>query len=85
MANQLWAQLHRFFPQLLQLSSGADEPWLWDLLEKAPTPARAAKLTAAGIRHILSSYRIRRLDAQQIKNVLATAPLRLARGSRSRQ
>src|SRR5450432_1886303 len=41
--NRLREQFHRFFPQLLQLSQAADEPWLWALFESAPTPARAAK------------------------------------------
>jgi transposase len=30
--NQLREQLHRYFPQLLQLSSAAEDPWLWDLI-----------------------------------------------------
>src|ERR1044072_1244198 len=43
-ANRLRDQLHRFYPQMLQLCSAADEPWLWDLLDLAPTPAHAALL-----------------------------------------
>src|SRR5919109_406485 len=43
-ANRLRDQLHRFYPQMLQLCSAADEPWLWDLLDLAPTPAQAALL-----------------------------------------
>jgi transposase len=81
LTNQLWAQLHRFFPQLLQLSPAADEPWLWDLLEKAPTPAQAAKLTAGKITNLLSHHGIRRLDAQKIRAVLAKPPLVLAPGA----
>jgi hypothetical protein len=30
--NQLREQLHRHFPQLLQISSAAEDPWLWDLI-----------------------------------------------------
>src|SRR5215468_837448 len=43
-ANRLRDQLHRFYPRMLQLSLAADEPWLWDLLDLAPTPAHAALL-----------------------------------------
>ena len=39
LSNQLWEQLHRYFPALLQLSSSANEPWLWELLERAHTRA----------------------------------------------
>jgi hypothetical protein len=79
--NQLWGQLHRYFPQLLNLCSGANEPWLWDLLEMAPLPAQAAKLSPARLRQILARRRIRRFDAQQLKTVLAATPLRLAPGA----
>jgi len=40
-ANQLWEQLHRYFPQMLKLSSGADDPFVWALLNEAPMPAKA--------------------------------------------
>jgi len=79
--NQLWEQLHRYFPQLLTLCSGADEPWLWDLLEMAPLPAKAATLSAGRLRQILGRRRIRRFDAQQLKTTLAAPPLRLAPGA----
>ena len=45
-ANRLRDQLHRFYPQMLQLCSAADEAWLWDLIDLAPTPAHAALLSA---------------------------------------
>ena len=35
-ANQLWEQLRRYYPQMLKLSSAANEDWLWDLLEICP-------------------------------------------------
>lgn len=34
LANRLREQLHRFFPQMLELVPAADEPWLWTLLEE---------------------------------------------------
>src|SRR4029450_9649259 len=41
-ANRLREQLHRLYPQMLQLCSAADEPWLWGLLALAPTPDKGA-------------------------------------------
>src|SRR5882757_9730414 len=66
---------------MLQLSPSAAEPWLWDLLEAAPLPAKAAKLSATRIRRILDRHRIRRLDAAKVQSVLAAPPLTLARGA----
>jgi hypothetical protein len=80
-ANQLWEQLHRFFPQLLQLSPSTNGPWLWDLLQTAPSPLQAARLSSAKIAQILRRHRIRRLDPQQIQSVLGRKPLPLAPGA----
>ena len=41
LSNQLGEQIHRFFPQFLEFGSFANQPWLWDLLELIPTPAKA--------------------------------------------
>jgi hypothetical protein len=79
--NQLREQLHRFFPQLLQLSAAADEPWVWDLLQAAPSPAKAAKLTEARIARILTRHRIRRLEVDRLRAALAGTPLTLAPGA----
>ena len=45
--NQLYQLLLRYYPQLLQLNSTPDEPWIWALLELAPIPQRGARLTVA--------------------------------------
>ena len=79
--NRLREQLHRFFPQLLQLSQSADEPWLWTLFEKAPFPAQAARLSEAKIARILEHHRIRRIRAAEVRAILKTKPLTLAPGA----
>jgi len=79
--NRLREQFHRFFPQLLQLSECADEPWLWALFELAPSPLRAARLTEAKVARLLQQHRIRRLTAAQVRAVLKTKPLTLAPGA----
>ena len=49
---------------------GADEPWLWALIEKAPSPSQGAKLTRASIGAVLKRHRIRRLTASDVQTVL---------------
>jgi len=79
--NRLREQFHRFFPQLLQLSECADEPWLWTLFELAPSPLGAARLTEAKIARLLQQHRIRRITAAEVRAVLKTKPLSLAPGA----
>jgi len=78
---QLRQQLHRYFHHLLQLSPTADEPWLWSLLELAPTPAKAAKLTPGRVSKVLRHHHIRRLDAEQVVGVLRGPAFSLADGT----
>ena len=66
LSNRLHGQLQRFYPQLLQLVPGADEPWLWRLLELAPTPRQAQRLTRSKVQRLLQEGRIRRLTAEQV-------------------
>lgn len=79
--HQLRDLLRRYFPEMVELCPGVDEPWLWELIELAPTPAKAAKLTRARIEKLLRSHRIRRLTAEEIVAQLKAPPLRLAPGA----
>jgi hypothetical protein len=79
--NQLYQLLLRYYPQLLQLSATPDEPWLWALLEIAPTPELGAKLKNGRIRRLLAKYRIRRWSPEAIAEVLGTPPLPLSAGT----
>jgi transposase len=79
--NQLHQLLLRYYPQLLQLNSTPDEPWIWALLEAAPVPQRGAKLTMARLKSLLGKYRIRRWTAEQLQAILRTPPLPLSAGS----
>lgn len=80
-ANRLRDQLHRFYPQMLQLCSAADEPWLWDLLDLAPTPAHAALLSAEHVQRVLKAHRIRRVKAQEVLACLQAPALPVAPGA----
>lgn len=79
--NQYRAQLARYYPQLLALSPGADETWLWDLFEMAPSPVSAAKLTASRIEKLLCQHRIRRLSTEQVREAIRAPGFTLAPGA----
>ena len=81
MGHQLRDLLRRHFPQMVELCPGVDEPWFWELMELAPLPAKAAKLTRARVEKILRAHRIRRLTADEIVAQLKAPPLRLAPGA----
>ena len=80
-ANQLRDLLWRYFPQLVKLSPALDEPWLWDLLQLAPLPEKAARLTRSRMEKLLRSHRIRRLKAEDVIAELKTQALQLAPGA----
>lgn len=80
-ANRLREDLLTSFPQLLGLVAGADEPWLWDLLRIAPTPAHAARLGLPRLAGLLRRHRIRRLTAEQLQSALRSGCLPLPRAS----
>jgi transposase len=73
--------LHRFYPQTLELCSAADESWLWDLLELAPTPAHAALLSEEQVQRVLKVHRIRRVKAQEVLTRLQAPALPVAPGA----
>jgi transposase len=81
LANQLWEQLRRYYPQMLKLSPAANEVWLWDLLESAPLPGDAAGLRLSKVKAILRAHRIRRITAEQVLEQLRQPALRLAPGA----
>jgi len=80
-ANRLRDQLHRFYPQMLELCSAADEPWLWELIDLAPTPAHAALLSEEQVQRVLKAHRIRRVKAQEVLTCLQAVALPVAPGA----
>jgi len=81
LSNQLWEQLHRYYPQTLTLSPAANEAWLWELIEMAPLPFQAGQLKLVAVKRLLRSYRIRRLSAEKVLEILRAPALRLAPGA----
>ena len=80
LANRLREQLHRFYAQALKLCPSADEPWLWALLELAPSPSIARRLRPQRVERLLREHRIRRLSAQDVLAALRAPALHVAPG-----
>jgi transposase len=81
LSNRLREQLQRFYPQALTLCSGADEPWFWALLERAPTPVHAQRLSVKTVTAVLKVYRVRRFTVQSIRGALQTPAVHVAPGT----
>jgi hypothetical protein len=80
LGSRLREQLVRYYPQVLALGSVYDEAWLWDLLELAPTPADAARLTLGKVAAILRERRVRRVKAEVVLEKLREKDLVVAPG-----
>ena len=80
LANRLREQLHRFYMQVLKLCPAADEPWLWTLLELAPSPSVAQRLPAKRVELLLRGHRIRRLSADDVISALRVPARQVAPG-----
>lgn len=80
LGNRLREQVHRFYPQVLELGSVYKDRWLWDLLKLVPTPKRASQVRPAQVRALLKRHRIRRLTAEEVLRHLRTEPLQVAPG-----
>jgi len=81
LTNRLREQLNRYFPQTLQLGGKVDEPWLWSLLETAPEPALARRLTVAQLTKLLRTHRIRRVEPAELRTALQAPAFHLAPGT----
>lgn len=78
--SRLREQVHRYYPQLLELGSLYDDLWLRELLELAPTPALAAHLKRAKVDALLRSHGVRRVNADQVLDALRSKALFVAPG-----
>ena len=80
LGNRLYAQLQRYFPQVMELGSVYDSRWLWLLLERYPTPAKARRVPLSTLRSLLERFKIRRIDAEGAREILRREPLHVAPG-----
>jgi transposase len=80
LTNQLRDLLWRYYPQMLALDDNLAAPWLLELWQHAPTPAKGARLHKETVARILKTHRIRRLDAERVRSILQEPPLPSAPG-----
>ncbi len=80
LSNRLREQLHRYFPQFLELGTLHDEAWIREMIELALTPASLGRLRRDAVQKLLRRHRIRRIDAAGVLEVLRRPPLPVAPG-----
>jgi transposase len=81
LGNQVTELLRRYYVELLDIGNWYDEPWLWALFERAPTPATLRTLRPHTLEKLLREHGIRRYQAQALLNELrAQRPLPAAPG-----
>ena len=73
-------RLHCAYLQALTLCPSADEPWLWTLLELAPSPSVAQRLRPTRVERLLRAHHIRRLRADDVVSALRVPALQVAPG-----
>lgn len=80
LGSRLREQIHRYYPQVLKLGSIYVDRWIHALLELAPTPAQAARLSRAKVVSLLRRHRVRRLTPEEVLETLREKPLVVAPG-----
>lgn len=80
LTNRFREQLYRCSPHLLSLSTSADEPWFWELVERViirPT----GRVSTAQAEKLLRRHRIRRITAEDIRRTLHEKRFPIAPGA----
>lgn len=80
LGNRLGAQVHRYFPQFLELGSFYEDLWMLELFELAPRPDALKRLRATKVASVLRRHRIRRVGVDHVLATLRKRPLPLAAG-----
>lgn len=80
LGNRIREHLQRYFPQMLKIGSVYDAHWLWDLLEIAPVPEKAHRLSPAKLRALLVRHHVRRISPEQVHEALRAEALHVAPG-----
>ena len=81
LGHQIRQQLHRYYPQMLQLSKDLLAPWRLDLWALLPTPEHAQRAKVSDVKQLLKQHRVRSVDAQQVLEKLRAPALGIAAGT----
>ncbi len=74
LSNQLNEWLVACFPALLETVEDVAQSWFLSLLQPAPTPHQAHKMTRSELQKLLKEHRIRRFDADTLLPILRQQP-----------
>lgn len=81
LTNRIREQLRRYYPQMLAVDDDPGANWMLDLFKLAPTPEQAKRRQRASYARILRKNRIRRLDADQVRELLRQQSVTVAPGT----
>jgi transposase len=80
LGNRLREQMQRYFPQVLTIGNVYEDRWLWELLEKTPTPELAKRVSLAKIGSLLKRHRIRSITPEAVREAVSAESLHIAPG-----
>ena len=80
LVNRIREQLWRYYPQMLEISKALDEAWFFELWRLAPDSASGHALHKGRVAKLLRSHHVRRIDAQQVVDILRRPALHAAAG-----
>ena len=81
LGNRMREQLWRYYPQILEAASSISDPWFLDLWKLVPTPAKARRVRTSTLAKLLKRYRIRRISAPELKQLLCAPAIVVAPGT----
>lgn len=80
LGNQLYAQLARYYPQMVSLGAKRVDSWLLELWTLLPTPASVKGARKTSIEKLLRRHRVRRVNADDVLRILGATPVTVAAG-----
>lgn len=80
LGRQLYAQLARYYPQMVDLGKNQVLGWVLALWKAVPTPAHAQVKRKASIQKLLAKHHVRRIDATGVLEALRAKPVAVAPG-----
>lgn len=81
LVNQWQGLLRGYYPQFLEVCPDLDTQWAWALWELAPTPQASKELSEAQIELLLRRFRVRRIKAPQLLELLQAQALEVSSGA----
>ena len=81
LTNRVRQQLRRYYPQLLDVGPDPGADWFLDLWQLMPFPARARRTQRRSIERVLRKHRIRRIDADEVRELVKRPAVTVAPGT----